>query len=214
MPQKRINHLMELWAAHTLKATRGESSDAPFDDYTDLHEIINSIPLGDVAWRCFTVLYNGPRPEDLLAVPSWMNQKYEVWFRCPRQMVRTILSNPEFNTLFSTAPYQEYTAEGKRKYSNLFSGNWTWRQAVCTPIVSSVVLLLTPISRTRTLLQRMMTPTALCSHRLFLEAIRPQCLSLLVRPNIIHSISLLATFIITLAELIAMGYLSWPFYLF
>ena len=121
MPRHKINHLLELWAASIFQATEGQSTSAPYTQYLDLFKIIDATPLGDVPWRCFTVTYNGPLSNG--APPSWMTQKYEVWFRCPRQVVHSMLANPKFKDSFDTSPYREYTPDGKRKFTNMFSAN-------------------------------------------------------------------------------------------
>ncbi len=128
MPRKKINRLMEAWAASIHQATSGKSMDGPFVNYEDMFKTIDKTPLGDVRWRCFTVTYNSVMPEG--DIPPWMSQPHEVWFRCPREVLCNILANPEFKTGFDTTPYREYTSDGKRVFSDIFSANWVWRQAV------------------------------------------------------------------------------------
>ncbi len=208
MPQSKVKHLLEIWAASILQATQGESAAAPFDNHSDLFKIIDATPLGDVPWRCFTVSYNGPLPES--SVPSWMTQKYEVWYRCPRKTVHSILANPDFNKNFNTVPYREYTSDGKRKYTNLFSGNWAWRQAVS---LSTLYFPSRLTHCTRISLPKMEIHMAQCSRLLFLVATRQQYQLLLAKQNIILSIFLLATFTTELDVLIQTGFLLSRFFL-
>ncbi len=179
MSQEKIKHLLEIWASSILQATQGESAGAPFNSPSHLFKVLDAIPLGEVPWRCFTISYDGPRPEG--SVPSWMTQKFEVWFRCPRKTIHSILANPEFKNGFNTAPYREYTPDGKRKYTNLFSGNWAWRQAVSGLLLSHLLSLLKPSCRIPLL--KMRIRTAPCLRPSCSAATRQPCLSLLGRPS-------------------------------
>ena len=128
LSRNKINRLLELWAASLLDATNSESGDPPFSSVAEMFKIIDATPLGDSPWRSFTVSYNGPRPEG--EAPSWMSQKYEVWFHCPRDIVCNILANPDFKDTFDVTPYKQYDEQGRHVYSNFFSANWPWQQAV------------------------------------------------------------------------------------
>ena len=61
-----------------------------------------------------------------------MDTDYDFWFRNPCQLVHNIISNPDFKDGFDYAPYQEHDINGSRRYHNLMSANWAWRQAVCS----------------------------------------------------------------------------------
>lgn len=119
-----IDMLMDLWAASLLK----HNDAPPFANHTDLYRTIDSIPLGDVPWQHLSVKYRGERPDD--AVPQWMNDEYEVWFRDPRAIVRQMLANPDFNGHIDYAPVQNFDDNGDREYQNFMSGDWAWKQAV------------------------------------------------------------------------------------
>lgn len=101
----------------------------PFADAKDLYNVIDSIPLGDAPWHSFSAKYTGTMPE--IDVPAWMNATYDVWCRNPLDVVRNLLSNPDFKDEFDYAPYREYDTNHSRQYHNLMSGNWAWRHAVC-----------------------------------------------------------------------------------
>ena len=115
-----IDELLQLWQAH--------SGDAPFADHTHLYETVDSIKLADIEWQAFAVSYTGPRPSQG-PVPSWMEKEYIVWFRCPRQVLHSQLSNPDFKGEMDYAPKQTYH-HGERVYQNFMSGDWAWQQAV------------------------------------------------------------------------------------
>ena len=125
MSASDINCLLNLWGASS--AAHGEAP--PFRNHKDLYSTIDSTPLGDVPWESFSLCFNGTRPND--EVPGWMDADYEVWFRSPRKLIHNIISNPDFSGGFDFTPYQEHDAKGTRRYHNVMSGNWAWRQAVC-----------------------------------------------------------------------------------
>lgn len=127
-----INRLLDLWAAHVLRF--GEKP--PFVNQQDLYATIDSTPFAGALWQAFKCKYTGPRPN--VDVPPWMDEEYEVCFCDARDAVRIILANPSFGHEFDVAPYREYCANGDRRYSQVMSGNWAWRQAVRQSLVHAV----------------------------------------------------------------------------
>lgn len=132
MSAGHIDKLLKIWGQHA----ESTGDEAPFQNHNDLYETIDSTPVGDVPWQSFNLKYSGPRPnlegeED----PAWMDDTQEVWFRDPRELVRNLLSNTDFNGEFDYMPLQEYDHEGNHRYQNFMSGNWAWRQAV-RPLIS------------------------------------------------------------------------------
>jgi hypothetical protein len=128
-PAIQIDALMDIWAS------KAEES-APFIDHKDLYQIIDNIKLGEVAWKSFSVSYNGEIPPD---VPPWMTSEFEVWYRDPLAVLETQLANPNFNHKFHAAPYHEYTADGERVWSDMMSANWAWKQAVCRMVCYLII---------------------------------------------------------------------------
>ena len=59
-----------------------------------------------------------------------MDEVYEIWFCNPQVVAHNMLNNPDFNGVFNTMPYCEFTRGGECRFGNLMSGNWAWRQAV------------------------------------------------------------------------------------
>ncbi|KAI0069536.1 hypothetical protein K474DRAFT_1577148, partial [Panus rudis PR-1116 ss-1] len=100
----KIDHILTVWAASLLKATKGDFDAAPpFANHVDMHNIIDSIPLGDAPWHSFTASYTGPRPTEG-DVPSWMTAEHEIWYCDPQTIIRNMLANPDFENEFDTAP--------------------------------------------------------------------------------------------------------------
>ena len=107
------------------------SNDPPVADHKELYSIIDDIKAGDVAWNSFSVQYNGEVPEDRAMVPPWMEQTYKVWFRNPLHVMENQLGNPDFKNEIDVAPKRIFK-HGKRQWTDLMSGNWSWIQAVRT----------------------------------------------------------------------------------
>ena len=124
LSQRKINKLLELWAA-----TLVPHHDAPpFTNHQDLHSQIDAIELGDVRWECAQLSYDKPLPRTSRP-PEWMTAVHEVWHRNPRQVIKNILATTDFDGHIDYAAYQEFS-DDKRQYSNLMSGDWSWRQSV------------------------------------------------------------------------------------
>jgi hypothetical protein len=119
-----IDFILCLWVASL--AIHGD--EPPFLNAHRMYSVINSTPLGDVPWESFTLQYNGTQPTD--SVPSWMTVEHDIWFRNPCSLVHNILSNPNFESGFNYAPFQERTADGVHCFGDFMSGNWAWKQAV------------------------------------------------------------------------------------
>jgi hypothetical protein len=107
------------------------NDEPPINDHKELYSMIDAIEQGDVAWSSFSASYNGELPDTSsgATIPPWMTQKYEVWFRDPLGVLENQIGNPDFKGVFDYAPKRVFR-KGKRRYRDLMSGNWAWRQAV------------------------------------------------------------------------------------
>jgi Plavaka transposase len=123
MSNNNVDTLLDLWAADALCTGRTP----PFANHKDLHNVLDSITLGDAPWQSFEVSHNAQLPPT--DVPMWMTEKFSVFHRDPLVVVKNILANPEFNGHFDYTPYRQFVNE-KRRWTNLMSGNWCWKQAV------------------------------------------------------------------------------------
>ncbi|KAM6490793.1 hypothetical protein JOM56_013756 [Amanita muscaria] len=112
-----IDHLFSLWSA-SLAYHHGEP---PFANHREMYDTIDATTDGGVPWESFISSNDSSRP-------SWMNADYEVWFRNPKQLVETLISNPDFADEFDYAPYHEYHGNSHR-FCDLMSGDWAWKQA-------------------------------------------------------------------------------------
>ena len=124
LSKKKTDRLLELWAATLIP----HGVPPPISNHADLLRQIDSIPLGNVPWECFSMCYDGPLPESNRP-PEWMTTEYEFWFRNPREVVKGILANPEFDGHVDYSAYREFE-DSRRRYDNMMSGDWSWRQSV------------------------------------------------------------------------------------
>ncbi|KIK78808.1 hypothetical protein PAXRUDRAFT_28532 [Paxillus rubicundulus Ve08.2h10] len=83
MPEKQIDALLDIWAASLMKS----GLDSLFADHKDLYKTINSTPLGNVKWECFSIKHTGIQPEPTENSLPWMNNIYDVWFHTPLNVI-------------------------------------------------------------------------------------------------------------------------------
>ena len=126
LSQKKINKLLELWTATLVP--HGDSP--PIANHQDLHRQIDAIRLGNIQWESSPLKYTRPLPK-MTRIPEWMTTEYDVWYRDPRKVIKNILATPDFDGHIDFVAYQEFNGE-KRQYGNVMSGDWSWRQSVCS----------------------------------------------------------------------------------
>jgi hypothetical protein len=90
MPAVQIDALLDIWGTSLLQL----GGEPLFANHMEMYRTVDNIDLGDVKWSNFTVQYTGVRPPGI--VPSWMEDTYEVYFHDPREVVRSIVANPQF----------------------------------------------------------------------------------------------------------------------
>ena len=131
MSAGNINILMQLMAVwqNSWSELEGlEPIDPPFNSARHMQSVIDSILLGDVPWEGFKVMYDGEVPEH--NAPSWMKNTYDVWFRNPLEVMEAQIGNCDFKGKIDYAPKQVLGKDGKRQFTDLMSGDWSWEQAV------------------------------------------------------------------------------------
>jgi hypothetical protein len=128
MSQADVDTLMRLWAA--------TSSDghAPFLHHQDMLTTIDAIDFADTQWQSFSAMYSGRVPP--ASPPDWMLKEYTVYFRDPLSVVRSMISNPDFKGQFDYSPYRDFE-DGIRRWTDVMSGDWAWRQAVRSHYICS-----------------------------------------------------------------------------
>lgn len=58
-----------------------------------------------------------------------MDAEFEVWHHNSLEVVKSLVSNPDFNGEFDYLLYQCYVGDS-HQFRDLMSGNWAWRQAI------------------------------------------------------------------------------------
>jgi hypothetical protein len=128
-----INELLQIWAA-TLPA----DEDPPFINKDHIYSTIDAIELGEVPWNSFSVSFNGDIPEGDTA--TWKRKEFNVYFRDPHTVLHNQLGNPDFATDIDTAPKEVRDENGTRRYADLMSGDWSWRQSVNISLIYVLLL--------------------------------------------------------------------------
>ncbi|KAG2098550.1 hypothetical protein BD769DRAFT_1631302 [Suillus cothurnatus] len=114
---------------HPFLSVQAGSKCTVFSDHRDLYKKIDNTPLGDVKWQSFSVKYTGAIPDEG-ALP-WMEDSHDVWFRDPHEVVRNMLTNPDFAMEMNLQPYREFATENhERQWKDFMSGDWSWAHAV------------------------------------------------------------------------------------
>lgn len=125
MPAQQIDTLLDIWGESLSRA----DARPLFRDHKELYKTIDTIQEGDIKWQCFSLQYTRtPEDEDEAA---WMDATYDVWYRCPRETIHSILANPELADKMDYRPYREYTTQtNERHFQNFMGEDWAWDQAV------------------------------------------------------------------------------------
>ena len=93
----------------------------------EMYKTIDAIQHGEAPWTVFHLKYTGPvTPE----TPAWKLKTYVVYTRNPLRVAEMIAGNPDFNGRWDYIPYEEYTSPTCRRFSNLMSGRWAYKQSV------------------------------------------------------------------------------------
>ncbi|KAI5999622.1 hypothetical protein EDD15DRAFT_2160596 [Pisolithus albus] len=124
MPAKKIDTLLDIWAASLL-----ELGGRPlFTNHADLYSVIDNTRVGSVKWDNFTIRYTGEERGNSPA--PWMSDSHDVWYRDPREVIHNILANSGFTSELDYVPYREYEASNdERRWEDFMSGDWAWEQA-------------------------------------------------------------------------------------
>lgn len=123
-----IEHLLRIF--HTKSILDGGNADenSMFHSHDHFLKTIDAIPVGDEEWSTFSLRYSGPVTPDS---PKWKRQRFVVHTRNPLRVLENMAASPDFASTWHTRPYQEFDRNGTRQFSDLMSGHWAWKQAVC-----------------------------------------------------------------------------------
>jgi hypothetical protein len=121
----KIDRALDMWAASVLEF----GGDSPWKTPAELYSAIDAIRHGDSPWKVYHIRYRGPLPPG--TPPKWMTDEYELCTRDSRQLLLQQLASSHFKDSINLTPYQQFDKSGQRSWSNLMSGDWAWKQAVC-----------------------------------------------------------------------------------
>lgn len=100
-----------------------------YNSADDMFETIDAIPYGDVAWTTFQLKYNGPITPH---TPAWKLKTYTIYTRNALHVVESIAGSADFDGRWDYVPYEEFSAPGCRRFTNVMSGTWAFKKAVRT----------------------------------------------------------------------------------
>ncbi|KAL4066172.1 hypothetical protein J3A83DRAFT_4360405 [Scleroderma citrinum] len=110
MPAKKIDMLLEIWAASLLALGR----EPLYANHTDLYHVIDSISLARLS--------NNMAP--------WMSNTHNVWYQDPHKVIHNLLACTDFIGEMNYVPYWKYdAANDKRCWQDFMSGDWAWQEA-------------------------------------------------------------------------------------
>ncbi len=164
-----IDEIMECWSLSLM----GTDRTGPFSDHDHLFNSIDAIPFGSAPWKCFQTADDPTLPP---TAPSWMKERYQIWYRDPDVVIANMLSNPDFAGEFDTRPYVHLGADGKRRWSEFMSGNYSWNHAVRLSLRLACCTLLNHYYRQRSI-RMIQQRRASCTFQSLLGAIRQPSLS-------------------------------------
>jgi Plavaka transposase len=108
------------------------AEDVPWRNADALYETIDAIQVGDTPWMTYKFSYTGPKP---LTPPAWMEETYELNTRDALLLLEQQIATSEFDGQVEYVTYQEFNVKEDRIYSDLMSGDWASREAVCLHIL-------------------------------------------------------------------------------
>lgn len=123
------DNLCKIYAAHMIDTFGLQATNhLLFEDTDEVHQAIDDIAEGEAPWREFTIRYTGEVND---SSPPWMRTEYTVHCRDALKVVENMAASEDFKNSWNYRPYREFIASRERRWSNLMSGHWAWKQAVC-----------------------------------------------------------------------------------
>lgn len=119
-----INKALDMWAASVLE----HQGSILWANSQEMYDTIDSIQHGDALWKVYSIRYQGPLPAG--TPPKWMTETYELCTRDTRQVLHNQLAGSDFKDKINYMPYRQFNSDGKRVWTNLMSGDWSWKQCV------------------------------------------------------------------------------------
>ncbi|KIJ12261.1 hypothetical protein PAXINDRAFT_14883 [Paxillus involutus ATCC 200175] len=121
--RQEVDSLLKILAARSL--LDGSGAEPPFCNSHDLKATIDDIPYGETPWSSFRVRYTG----NSMQTPPWKQETYVVHTRDSHAAVVNMARSADFDGKFDYVPFKEYTTRDQRRWLNLMSGDWAYKQA-------------------------------------------------------------------------------------
>ncbi|KAI0067055.1 hypothetical protein BV25DRAFT_1912390 [Artomyces pyxidatus] len=97
-----------------------------FESPNDLLSTIDAVDGGVPGWDSFRIRYSGAVDADS---PAWKRADYFVHTRNAMEVMEYMIGNPEFEDKWHTRAFEEYTGPNERRWSDMMSGHWSWKQS-------------------------------------------------------------------------------------
>lgn len=130
--KQKVNKGLDLWLAAVIKASQSnyfnvEDCCPPWSTASELYSTIDCIQDVNVPFTTVQFKYTGELPEN---PPAWMMNKYELCTHDAHVVLHHQLSTSDLASQFNYQPYWQFDHSGDCVWSNLFSGDWAWNEAV------------------------------------------------------------------------------------
>ncbi|TBU51366.1 hypothetical protein BD310DRAFT_834530 [Dichomitus squalens] len=121
-----IDHLLRILSAKRVNQTNGEdSSSGFFTNAEEMYDTIDNIDYGSLDWKSIKICYTGPAEPDA----HWKHEEYELYYRDIEHAMLNMAGCTEFYGNWDYIPFEEYTGENNRQFSNMMSARFPWKQA-------------------------------------------------------------------------------------
>ncbi|TFK87766.1 hypothetical protein K466DRAFT_490303, partial [Polyporus arcularius HHB13444] len=121
-----LNELLKNLAVQKVLETGNVHASAMYDSAHDMLDTIDAIPYGELTWFTFEIQYTGPI---MPHTPAWKLKTYTVHTRNALRVAESIAACPDYDGRWDYVPYEEYSAPGCCRFSDVMSGTWAFKKA-------------------------------------------------------------------------------------
>jgi len=125
--EAKINEGLDILLA-AISSAAGEKIEPIWNSAKQMYETIDSITEDALEWKQATFWYNGKLPQN---PPCWMLEAYTLSYRNSEEVLHEQMGTPDFDGEIDYVLYMEFNEDKKRVWSNLMSGNWAYKKAIC-----------------------------------------------------------------------------------
>jgi hypothetical protein len=99
----------------------------------EMYNTIDHIQQGNNPWKSVVFRYKGPMPQMPL---KWMTREYTLITRNIHHLLHEQIACTDFDGHWDYIPFKEFNHAGNRIWTNIMSGDWVAKQAVCVLYIS------------------------------------------------------------------------------